>query len=84
MTKQQNYAKRWLKETRGIIMSGYAKDIKDVLEDCERALQSIQACGAYDGTTCKPNKSDLCLVAIARDAIREYCNLRDIKLHYVE
>lgn len=29
-------------------MSGYAKDIKGVLEDCERALQSIQACVAYD------------------------------------
>lgn len=65
-------------------MSGYAKDIKDVLEDCERALQSIQACVAYDGTTCKPNKSDLLLVAIARDSIMEYCRLRDIKLHYGE
>ena len=65
-------------------MGGYAKNIKDVLEDCERALQSIQACVAYDGTICKPNQSDMCLVAIARDAITEYCRLRDIKLHYGE
>ena len=35
-------------------MSGYAKNIKGVLEDCER------------------------------DAITEYCRLRDIKLHYGE
>ena len=63
-------------------MSGYAKDIKGVLEDCERALQAIQACVAYDGTLCAPNKSDICLVAIARDAIREYCHLRDIRLHW--
>ena len=65
-------------------MSGYAKSIKDVLEDCERALQSIQACVAYDGTICKPNKSDMRLVAIARDSITEYCHLRDIRLHYGE
>ncbi len=65
-------------------MSGYTKDIKGVLEDCERALQSIQACVAYDGTICKPNQSDLFLVAIVRDAIKDYCHLRDIKLHYGE
>ena len=65
-------------------MNGYAKDIRGVLEDCERALQSIQACAAYDGTVCKPNQSDLRLVAIARYAIAEYCHLRDIKLHYGE
>ena len=50
-------------------MRGNAKDIKGVLEDCERALQSIMACVAYDGTICKPNQSDLCLIAIARDAM---------------
>jgi hypothetical protein len=65
-------------------MSEYAKDIKGVLEDCERALQSIQACVAFDGTICKPNQSDLCLIAIARYAIAEYCHLRDIKLYYGE
>ena len=65
-------------------MSGYAKDIKGVLEDCERAFQSIQTCVAHDGTICKPNQSDLLLVAIARDAIKDYCHLRDIKLHYGE
>ena len=65
-------------------MSGYAKGIKDVLEDCERALQAVQGCASYDGTRCAPNKSDMCLVAIARDAIMEYCRLRDIKLHYGE
>ena len=65
-------------------MSEYAKDIKGVLEDCKRAFQSIQACVAYDGTICKPNQSDLVFVAIARDAITEYCRLRDIKLHYGE
>ncbi len=27
---------------------------------------------AYDGTICKPNQSDLFLVAIARNAITEY------------
>lgn len=65
-------------------MSGYTKNIKDVLEDCERALQAMQTCVAYDGTMCAPNQSDMCLVAIARDAITEYCRLRDIKLHYGE
>ena len=65
-------------------MRGNAKDIKGVLEDCERALQSIQTCVAYDGTICKPNQSDLVFVAIARDAIKEYCHLRDIKLHLKE
>lgn len=65
-------------------MSGYAKGIKDVLEDCERALQCIQACVAYDGTVHKPTKGDLYLVATARDAIRVYCHLRDIKLFITE
>lgn len=55
-------------------MSGYAKDIKGVLEDCDRALQAMQTCVAYDGTMCAPNLSDMCLVAIARDAITN--NLR--------
>ena len=64
--------------------SVYAKSIKDVLEDCERALQAIQTCVAYDGTMCAPNQSDMCLVAIARDAITEYCILRNIRLHYGE
>ena len=58
-------------------MSGYAKDIKGVLEDCERY---IPVCVAYDGAICKPNQSDLVFVAIARDAITEYCHLRNIKL----
>lgn len=65
-------------------MSGHAKDIKDVLEDCDLALKAIQACVAYDGTTCRPNKSDFKLVAIARYAIAEYCHLRNIKLNYGE
>ena len=65
-------------------MSGYTKNIIDVLEDCERALQAMQTCVAYDGTMCAPNLSDMWLVAIARDAITEYCRLRDIKLHYGE
>ena len=62
-------------------MTEYAKDIKDVLEDCERAFQAVQACVAYDGTKCAPNEADMLLVAIARDAITEYCQLRSIKLH---
>jgi hypothetical protein len=65
-------------------MSGYAKDVRGVFEDCERAFLAIQKCVAYDGTICAPNQGDLVYVAIARDAIREYCELRDIKLHYGE
>lgn len=47
-------------------MSEYAKGIVDVLTECEKALSAVQACIAYDGTTCIPNKSDMRLVALAR------------------
>ena len=62
-------------------MSGYAKDIIGVLEDCDRALQAIQACRSTDGAFCKPNAVDFEYVHIARASIIEYCHLRDIKLH---
>lgn len=61
-------------------MGEYAKDIRCVLEECERALQAIQGCVAYDGTTCAPNNADMEMVRTARASIHEYCELRDIKL----
>jgi hypothetical protein len=62
-------------------MSGYAKNILAVLEDCDRALQAIAACRSPDGLTCAPNAVDFEYVAIARKAIRDYCYDQNIKLH---
>ena len=60
-------------------MPGYAKDIREVLRECDGAFAAIQRCVAYDGTICTPNQGDLLAVALARDTIREYFELRDIK-----
>ena len=58
---------------------GYAKDIKEVLRECDEAFVSIQRCAAYDGTICSPNAADMAQIALARNTIREYFELRGIK-----
>ncbi|MDY0219428.1 MAG: hypothetical protein RBR14_08795 [Candidatus Cloacimonas acidaminovorans] len=59
-------------------MNQYAKGIKDVLKECEEALQSIIKCQFQD-CKCAPNDSDFDLVRKALWTIAEYKQLRNIK-----
>lgn len=55
----------------------YAKNTKQVLQECEEALQAISKC-QFREAKCAPNDSDFELVRKALYTIAEYKELRKI------